>query len=234
MYDSRKEEKEGMDSQMGRLLDYLEVLPVHLLSLEKVEADDIISYISQEFSKRGSEVVIVSSDKDFLQIVNENINVFSPSKKELIGVIDVKAKTKVPPHNYLILKALTGDKSDNLRGPKGIGIGRVLKYIPEILGDKITLSYIYEKCEKNINGNSFYSKVIFDWDLVEKNYMLMNLEEPRLTDDEKDSIIETLIKPLPDINSGIFQYYLDQDKIEILSRNIEGWLQQFRGLTLYN
>ena len=71
VFDTKEQEKDSMAEQIDRLIDYLHCLPVYLLSVDKVEADDVIGFISNGFSKRKSKVTIVYSDKDFLQIVND-------------------------------------------------------------------------------------------------------------------------------------------------------------------
>ena len=68
---------------MVRIIQYLKTLPVKTVSLPKVEADDIIAYMANIIpTKPEDKVFIVSSDKDFLQLVNENIIVYRPMEKE--------------------------------------------------------------------------------------------------------------------------------------------------------
>jgi len=73
------EEQDSKVNQIARLIHYLKCLPVNLISIDKVEADDIIAYLSSYMStKYSSKCIIVSADKDFLQIVDDNITVYSP------------------------------------------------------------------------------------------------------------------------------------------------------------
>jgi len=232
MFDTREEERESMASQISRLLDYLECLPVQLISLEKVEADDIISYIGQEFSSRNSKVTIVSSDKDFLQIVNKNISVYAPVKKKYFDINNIQEELKVIPENYLIVKSLIGDNSDNLRGVKGAGIKTLTSLFPDLVSREVDLKYIYERSEEKIKDRKLYAKIIYDWDLIERNYNLMNIQNPHLSDDEKIHIINELSKEVPELQSGTFIHYLEQDVIEGITKNTEGWLENFRPLTL--
>ena len=80
MYDNKDQEYASMSAQIERLVEYLHMLPVDLLAINKVEADDVIAFIAKEFS--DSKVTIVSSDKDFMQVVNDNVRVHSPIKKK--------------------------------------------------------------------------------------------------------------------------------------------------------
>ena len=234
MFDTKGEERESMSAQINRLMDYLECLPVTVLMYDKIEADDIISYLAQEYANKGIRVTIVSSDRDFLQIIREDINIYSPIKKELFDTKNIEQHLGVHPTNYLIFKALAGDSSDNLSGIKGLGAKGIVKLFPRLVTEpNVPLSYIYEECEKNLQSKKkIYAGIIFDWDKVEKNYELMNIQNPRLTDEEKSTILDELRKSVAKLQGGIFLRYMEQDHIEGITNNTEVWLEQFRPLTL--
>lgn len=233
-YDSISEEKDSIESQIRRIYDYLETLPLDVLNLPKVEADDVLSYIAQGFAERGSKATIVSSDKDFLQIVREGIEVYRPVEKKVYTHKNVHTTIKLLPENYLISKALLGDSSDNLEGVKGLGIKTLIKEFPEITTDpNFTLEDIYSICERQIDGKIIFSKIIDQWDKVEQNYKIMNLLTPRLSDKEKDSIINQLKNSEVDLSINTFLYYLEEDGIEGITRNTEGWLTEFKYLSLF-
>ena len=75
LYDSREEEQEALIGQLFRTKDYLECLPLQQIVMEKLEADDIIAYLAKRASNAGKKVTIVSSDKDFFQLIDNNIEV---------------------------------------------------------------------------------------------------------------------------------------------------------------
>jgi len=236
MFDTRQEEKDSMFDQISRLYDYLDCLPISVLIYDKTEADDIISLIAQEKASSGSKVTIVSSDKDFFQIVNENISVYSPIKKKMYGYKEVVEELGVTPNNYLVVKALVGDQSDNLAGVKRAGIKTVLKLFPKLVTeDKLDLNYIYTTAEENLNGKkALYANVIHEWETVKSNYHLMDIQKPRLTDEEKIAIFEDISTPNPTLYTGTFLRYLDQDKIEGITNDTEKWLQTFNPLTVFS
>lgn len=234
LYESREEESESLTAQLERLLDYLMCLPVHSLMLEKLEADDVIAFIAKLASNRGKKVTIVSTDKDFLQLIDENISVYSPIKKETITQYNVREKIGVHPKNYNILKALTGDNSDNLPGVRGLGVKTLVKEFPDLVTNPdCTLNYVYEVAEKNLEGKKVFSKIIHEWDVVEKNFQLMDLHEGSLDNDEKDHIFDVLSSPVPELRIGSFMSLLDMDRIDGITKNTDGWMENFRGLTLY-
>lgn len=96
---------------------------LNLTILEKAgfEADDIIATIAKKYSNNEDSVIIVSSDKDLMQLVNDNISMYDAMKNKLITPQEVKEKFNVLPEKVLDMLALMGDSSDNIPGVKGIG-----------------------------------------------------------------------------------------------------------------
>jgi len=234
LFDNKEDEYASMTMQMGRLINYLQCLPITLISIDKVEADDTISYLAQEFGKRDKKVTIVSSDKDFLQIVDENINVYSPIKKKTYGKKEVEEEVGMLPENYLIMKSLLGDNSDNLTGIKGLGPKTLIKEFPDLVNKPgVTLDDIYEICVKELKTKKVFAKIVYDWDKVKSNYELMNLLQPRLGDYEIVHILDKLKQDIPPLQATTFVRMLEADQIEALNKNVEGWLELFRPLTTY-
>ena len=79
---TREEEKKMMVFQLNRIVQYLECLPLTIINMDNIEADDVIGYCAKHIFK-GSKSTIMSTDKDFLQLVDENIKVYSPTKKKM-------------------------------------------------------------------------------------------------------------------------------------------------------
>ena len=180
LFDDKEDEYASMTMQMHRLVEYLQCLPITLISIDKVEADDTISYLAQKFGANNKKVTIVSSDKDFLQIVDDNIEVYSPIKKKTYNKQDILEEIGLIPNNYLIMKALLGDNSDNLTGVKGLGPKTLLKEFPGLVDDpSFQLQDIYNICEGAVSrkiGNARsvtevakqvpvaeISTVLYDW-----------------------------------------------------------------------
>ena len=234
MFDSKAEEYESLAAQVDRLKDYLDCLPVQTLEMEKLEADDIIAYIALQASKSNKKVTIVSSDKDFLQLVNNSVEVYSPIKKATITENNVKDFIGVIPENYNIVKALLGDNSDGLSGVKGLGIKTIIKEFPLISRKPVSgLNYIYDVCEKKLEDKKIFAKILHNWDKVKTNFDLMNLHEGLLDNSEKNHIFDIIKEPAPSLQTGAFMHLLNSDKIEGITKNTEGWLQNFRGLTVF-
>jgi 5'-3' exonuclease len=205
-----------------------------LISIDKVEADDTISYLAQKFGANKKKVTIVSSDKDFLQIVDENIEVYSPIKKKTYGKKEVQEELGMIPENYLIMKALLGDNSDNLTGIKGLGPKTLIKEFPGLVENpKFSLWDVYEICEEKLQTKKVFASILYDWEKVKTNYELMNLLEPRLGDYEIVHILDKIKEPIPTLQVVTFLSMLESDQIEALNKNVEGWLELFRPLSTY-
>ena len=234
LYDTKAEETEALIGQLFRTKDYLECLPLQQIMMEKLEADDIIAYLAQQADKNNKKITIVSSDKDFLQMVNKNIEVYAPVKKKVFKADNIKDELKVISENYNIVKALLGDNSDGLKGVKGLGIKTIISQFPDLVNKpSMTLDYVFQVCEDNIDGKKIFSKIIHEWDKVETNYKLMNLHESVLDIKEKNTILDIVKEDIPDLQAGAFLHLLDNDKIEGVTKNTEGWLENFRGLTVF-
>lgn len=234
LYDTKAEEQEALIAQLFRTQDYLECLPIHQIGLEKLEADDIIAYLANRASASGKKVTIVSSDKDFLQLIDDNISVYAPIKKKVFDKNNVEEELKVIPQNYNIIKALTGDSSDNLVGVKGLGIKTIVKEFPQIVSNKeVDLDYIYTVCEQRMQEKKIFPKIIHEWDKVENNFKIMDLHNTTLSDSEIQMVEQALKEPIPNLQTGPFLHLLEQDKIEGITKNTEMWVEGFRPLTTY-
>ena len=233
LYDTREEEQEALINQLLRVQDYLDCLPLQQIVMEKLEADDIIAYLAKQASGNNKKVTIVSSDKDFLQLVDRNIEVYAPVKKKTFNSSNIIDELKVLPVNYNIVKALLGDNSDNLQGVKGLGIKTIIKEFPDLVNTVTNLDYIFNLCEEKLEDKKIFPKIIHNWDRVETNFKLMDLHETALDDNEKVHILNVIKSEIPDLQTGAFLHLLDQDKIEGITKNTEGWLENFRGLTVF-
>jgi len=236
LYDTKEEETEALIGQLFRVQDYLDCLPVHQVVLDKLEADDIMAYIAKRASASSvKKCTIVSSDKDFLQLVDDTVEIYAPVKKKTFNKSNIFEELKVLPENYNIVKALLGDNSDNLAGVKGLGIKTIVNEFPKLTSERTDLDYVYKICEDKLDDKKvkkIFPKIITQWDRVETNFKLMDLHDSVLDENERSHIMEVLKSPVPDLQTGAFLHLLDLDKIEGITKNTEGWLENFRRLTV--
>jgi len=227
IFEHLDDENESKADQIGRLIQYLRCLPIKILSIDKVEADDIIAFLSVEMTKNEkTKAFIVSSDKDFLQLVDDRITVYSAIEKEFYTPKKVKEKYNLQPYNFIIYKTLMGDNSDKIEGVKGLGEKKLPKLFPELSGDeKLTLDDLYKICELKHKEHVIYSRIIFDFDILKKSYKVMNLGSPMLDDREKEHILDYVKESAYKLDIPTFMKLYTEDGLGNILKNVEFWLR---------
>ena len=105
---------------------------------EGYEADDIIATYASAATRSGAKTTIISSDKDLMQLVNQQVGMYDGMKDRPIGIAEVIEKWGVPPEKMIDLQSLTGDSTDNVPGVPGIGPKTAAQLLDEF-GDLDTL-----------------------------------------------------------------------------------------------
>lgn len=232
LYEDKRTELRSMQDQADRLIDYLACLPVTYIQIDKLEADDVIAYLAKLYSKAKRRVTIVSSDRDFMQLVDQNVEVYSPIRKILFNYPEAVEELGVLPENYNIVKTILGDMSDGLAGVKGVGIKGLIKEFPELSNDPaLTLDEFFDSCvlKQHNSHKAIFTKIIAGWHTIEKNFRLMDLNKTVLDESEKEIVHEILRTTVPQLRIGPFLHYLEEDKFELV-KDTEGWLCEFSSL----
>ncbi len=178
---------EDLVIQIPKIKEFLKLKGIPIWEFENYEADDLIATVAKEFSKKD-KVLIVSSDKDLFQLINEDIMIYQAGKDKIMAEKETEEKFGVLPSQIVDFLALMGDPSDNVPGVKGIGEKTAAKLLKEFK----TIENIYESIdkitpaslkEKLIAGkeDAFLSKklVILKSDLKIQNLELNLKEEKR-------------------------------------------------------
>ncbi len=119
---NRTEMPADLTQQLPFIRRALEAFRIPILSYEGFEADDVIGTLSCKLSALGHKVYVVSSDKDMMQLVNDDVVILNPTKDNLIlDRAGVEATLGVPPERVIDVMALRGDSIDNIPGAPGIG-----------------------------------------------------------------------------------------------------------------
>lgn len=226
LFDNIDEEDDAKVSQIIRIIEYLQTLPVKVISLNNAEADDIIAHLSKVLPQKEDEkVFIVSSDKDYLQLVDQQVIVYRPIEKEFFTESVVKEKFGLDPHNFILMKTLLGDASDSLPGIKGLGAKTLFKKFPELATEHLTFEDILDISEKRINEHVVYARILHDVEMLENKYKIMDLSNPMITDEDKEYIAE-FIQPWDlELNSKEFIRMYNEDQLGGLIRNVEFWVK---------
>ena len=198
---SEAEEIENKIWQQHRVIEYLNEMPIIQLMVDSVEADDIISFVVQSPRYSGWQKVIVSSDKDFFQLCDDETVLYRPIQKEILNKNTIAERDGIHPVNYALARAIAGDKSDNLPGVGRVGLKTVANRLPFLAEEKsYTLDYVYEYCENVDSKASAYSNIIENFDLVKTNYKIMQLYAPTIPAQGKRRINNTLENYVDEFN----------------------------------
>jgi 5'-3' exonuclease len=232
------QEVKNMKKQLSRLVDYLECLPITLISIDNIEADDAIAYLTTDVYHNSDQVTIMSDDKDFLQLVNDKVNVWRPVEKQLYNATKVHEKVGLPAHNYLIAKLFTGDSSDNIKGIKGVGVKTLVKHIPELLSDtKITLDDIIRIASDRtaLHSAKIYQDILLHENVLRLNYNLMQLESVDISASIKSNIRNLVLDTdIPIIERFKFKKLLMEDRAYNVFKFPDKWLtESFNNLASY-
>ena len=216
------EEKKAMKIQFSRLLEYLETLPINVISIDRIEADDTIAYITNNLLE--DEVVIMSSDQDFLQLVDDRVTVWSPIKKIFYTPEKVLEDYGVPAHNFLMYKILMGDKSDNLEGVKGLGPKKLPKILPDILSKTLDLDFILDYASKG--PEPMHKRITESVNQLNINKKLMDLKNPPISGELKSLIRRITSQPINLLSSNDFNIMYTDDQMGNAIDIPDIWLKQ--------
>jgi DNA polymerase-1 len=122
---------EALRPQIPCIKDVVRAYRIPAVELEGYEADDIIATLAARWEQQGAEVVIVSGDKDLMQLVSEHVTMLDTMKGERIGIEQVQAKFGVEPARVVEVQGLMGDSTDDIPGIPGVGEKTAIKLINE-------------------------------------------------------------------------------------------------------
>lgn len=131
---------EDLREQIPYIKKFVEAAGIPLLEQQGVEADDILATLTRIFCQQGHRVVLVSGDKDLLQLVNKQVCMYDPMKEKELGTAEVEEKYGVKVCELLDYYSLVGDASDNIPGVPGVGP----KTAAKLIGEYHSLEGLYE------------------------------------------------------------------------------------------
>lgn len=171
---NRKEMPEDLAKQLPALFKLFEAMNIKVYKEPGFEADDIISSICHQWANDDLEVYIVSGDKDFMQLVNDNVLLYAPKKAgrvEKVSYDGVLEYFGVRPDQVIDVQSLIGDSVDNVPGVPGIGAKGAAKLISEYE----TLDGVFENVE-NITNKKQYNSLKENKDLAYLSKDLVTLK----------------------------------------------------------
>jgi len=210
--------------QMSRLFEYYSYMPIYQFLFDGIEADDVISYICQLDVYKDYLKVIVSSDKDFIQLLNNKTILYRPAQKEILNIKRVIEKYGIHPNNFLLARAIgSGDKSDNIEGVEGVGLKTVAKRFPFLKEERqYLITDILNVCRETKEKLKVYSSILLAEEKIKQNYSISQLISPLISIQDKHKI-----------DYEIQNKKLQFRKTELLKKQIEDGLSEWNFDYLY-
>ncbi len=200
---NRGEAPDDLVPQFPLIRECVRSFNIPQLEIEGYEADDLIASYSKLAKADELETIIVSSDKDLMQLVNDKVTMLDPMKNKKIQIDDVEDKFGVKPDKVIYIQALTGDKVDNIPGAPGIGP----KTASQLINEFENIDGLLNNLDKIKQDKR--RKTLTD----AKKDILLSLELVKLKDDVKISLKIDEIKAYNELRNqknNIFKFLKDQ------------------------
>ncbi len=215
-----EEQEKNKAYQQLRLYTYLNEMPIIQISIDGVEADDVIAKVARHKRYRKWEKIIVSSDKDFFQLCSKSTVVYRPIQNVTMTVEKLIEMDKIHPNNYALARALVGDPSDNLPGIRGIGMKTVAKYFSILKEEAPQETYdIIKLCEEVERPTKCHERILAEQKKFELNFDMMQLYRPMLTNRNIDTINYSVESFEPELNKFNILKLLSEDGKAALNLN---------------
>jgi DNA polymerase I len=225
-FQSIDDERISMGQQINRLTQYLETLPLTVLAPENIEADDAMAYICQQVYPK-SQCILMSTDRDFLQLVDDRVQVWSPTKKKFYARETIRQEFGIDSKNFIILKCITGDGSDNIPGIRGAGTKSLQKRLPILFKDElIQISDVIDYVNENGDNTQLSKALQKSKEMLETNHKLMQLQDVDISGYSKESIINIVRSDIPRLNKKEFESMILEDHLNGIFKNPALWLRE--------
>lgn len=218
----RPEMDKELAGQIGRVREVVDALNIPSFSKQGYEADDVIGtivqqYLDEKFGRNNLELIVVTGDKDLLQLLGKDVHVALPGRgfadAKLWKVSDFEDEYRFSPDKFVDFKGLKGDPSDNIPGVKGIGdksATELIKKFGSIDNIYALLDKVPEKHRKKIEGHSDIARLSKDLATIIRDVPVeLKLEECKVSAYDRDKAIglfrelefSSLIKTLPEADT---------------------------------
>ena len=207
---NRSEAPEDLIPQFDYIRKSVKAFNLPSIELVNYEADDLIATYAKKIIKMGARVTVISSDKDLMQLVSDDIRLYDPMKSKVLGEKEVIEKFGVKPNQVIDVQSLAGDSSDNIPGVPGIGI----KTASELINKYKNLDTLLEKASE-IPQNKRRETLISNKDkaLLSKKLVTLKDDVP-IKDDPSSFILKKVEK------DKLYDFLREMEFNKLLSRAI--------------
>ena len=178
----------------------------------------------------------MSDDKDFLQLIDDRVQVWRPVEKKLYRREEMVERFGMHPENFILYKIFIGDNSDNIPGIKGVGHKTLINKFPFITEQrKVDIDEVLQYCEANKDSKyAIYKSVLEQKQGMELNYNLMQLHNVDIAGNFKMMIADMAARPNNILDKMEFKKLFMLDKAYTVIPNVDSWLQNtFSNLAAY-
>ena len=209
---TRKEVPEELIPQFPLIRQAVAAFQVACVEKEGYEADDLIASYARQALEKGMEAIVVSSDKDLMQLLRPGIQMMDPMKKKMITEEDVMEKFGVTPDKVTQVQALQGDSTDNIPGVKGIGP----KSAAQLINQFGSLENIYNHLEEVSS---------LRWQKLLAEHKEMAFISEKLVSLDADAPVPEPIEnfKVKDPDLSRLRSFLQENEFKSLERRLEEW-----------
>lgn len=214
--DTPREGYQNLEEQRLRLVRYLSYLGANQVSVSGCEADDVVSVVCSRWS--GLSKVIVSTDQDFFQLVDPRTSVYSPTRRVMYDEVGILAETGCSPKNFIFMKTICGDGSDNVKGIRGLGPKTLLRLFPQLSGPETSLSELLEAAEalrpNRPSEIKLLKSLLESRQLLIDNFRVMQLSSPSVPPQSVTSILNQASSQAQ-VNMTAFKLAVARDGLQL-------------------
>tara|TARA_Y100000385_G_scaffold199225_1_gene206318 strand:- start:1471 stop:2514 length:1044 start_codon:yes stop_codon:yes gene_type:complete len=227
--------------QKERVKLYAEELFLRQYEDEVCEADDCIAYYCNQV-KEDEKIVILTNDRDMCQLIGDRVAIYVLNKRKIVSKNNYKEYFDHHQENSALIKIITGDASDNIKGVKGVKEKTLLKYFPELADKKLTLDEIFNKIEtiqserkKRLKTLDNILNGVTDGSqkerLFEINKKIINLKKPIITEEcveNLETIIESPVDPEDRNTKNVLKMMLEDGFVMAIPGGRDGYIEYLR------
>lgn len=221
---------ENRKHQMFVLLSALKHLPVCQLYVSDAEADDLIAYLC-EGPLKHEQRIIVSSDRDFYQLLNDKTKIYNLHKKNVFDAEFVLNEFRISTNNFALAKSICGDPSDNIPGVKGIGFKTLAKLFPMLgLTSDVSLDDVFSYCHTHLGEKPGFKRILDAESDIRRNWRLVYLNGNMISSEQTDKINKAIENFKPSVNKVDLMKLLVKEGINDF--NVHEYVHAMNGIQL--
>jgi 5'-3' exonuclease len=223
--------------QKERVIQYCEELFIRQFQDKIIEADDAIGYYCSNIGD-DEKVVIISNDRDMCQLIDNRVGIYIINLRKIVNKDNYNNHFDHHHSNSKLIKILSGDASDNIKGIRGVKEKTLIKYFPEITKKTLTLEYIMSKIEILQNERKTRLKTLDNIlnrvtvgcqgeDIFEINEKIIDLKNPLLTESSKNELnylFDTSIDPEDRTTKNVIKMMLEDGLTMAIPGGRDGYI----------